>query len=440
MDITQLKDYCKDDEIKYNLSLRSKNKPASQFEYNNPLEADGVPILARPRSTEADPNIKVTYNTFATIQRTKAGYMGSSIIREYGDDISEDVKAKYKTFDNLNNTKTLFKKMMFSCAGWGNTFSLCYIDKKTYQVRMKQIPAWQAKVIYDDNNEPIQGFVYYKEGDNYIVYEYDDLLVTKYRKMKTSDNYEVLEPASLHGFQYMPLIEWKNNDNEQGNAQTAISLLDAYDLLMSDNITEWATFRTAYLMLKNAGFFDDEKKATLRKTGIFTLDGENSEVKFVTKDVNPEFVKFITSEAWSGIWVVASSVDPKALASLSNATAFQISQLYRNMEEDCKDTELEWGQSMEYLDRVLMSYWTGLDTKSVQTYSTEDITYTFDRSLPKDIVTWLKDMLAAGAKLSQKEILTKAGYTEAESEVIIEDYQNESYEEMPVEEPIEDNV
>jgi hypothetical protein len=142
-------------------------------------------------------------------------------------------------------------------------------------------------------------------------------------------------------------------------------------------------------------------------------------------------VKFITSEAWSGIWVVASSVDPKALASLSNATAFQIAQLYRNMEEDCKDTELEWSQSMEYLDRVLMSYWTVLDTQAVAKYSTEEITYTFERNLPKDVVTWLKDMLAAGAKLSQKEILTKAGYSESESEVIIEDYNNENYEEMP---------
>lgn len=425
-----------DDSLKYNLSLRSKNKPASKFEWSNPEEADGVPILARSKCTDADPNVKTTYNNFAVIQRTKAGYMAGDITRVYADDVQEDLKAKYKEFDNLNHFKSRLKKLCFSSTGWGNTFSLLYLDELK-RPRFKQVNAWNAKVLYDDNDEPIKGFVYYteKDGNQEIeyIYEYDKLNVTKYARKANSQAIEVVEQPTIHGFVGIPVIEWKNNDNIQGNSQIAVSLMDAFDRLMSDNITEWATFRQAYLMLKNAGLIGDEDRERLQKTGIFELSGDNSEVKFITKDINPEFVKFITSETWSGIWVVSSSVDPKALASLSNATAFQISQLYRNMEEDCKDTEMEWKVSLEYLDRLLQSYWNGLDTTAVGKYSTESITYDFVRSLPSDNMTWLKDIVQAGGKLPNKQILIEAGYPEQEAIALSDEALSEQYEEIGLE-------
>lgn len=424
-----IEDFEEIDTLRRNLSMRSKNKPASYFEWNNPELADGVPILARQKTTASDPNVKTTFNNFAMVQRTKAGYMASKITRKYADNIQEDLKAKYIEFDNLNHTKSLWKKLMFSDTGWGNTYTLCYLDEQK-RIRIKQIQSWQGKVIYDKNDEPIEGYVYYKKDKEDFIYYYDALEVTEYKKTENSPQYKKITKG-FHGFTQLPLIEWSNNDNKIGNAQIAVSLMDAYDRLMSDNITEWATFRNAYLLLKNAGIIDDDAKQTMQKTGIFSVDGDNSEIKFITKDVNPEFVKFITSETWAGIWTVASSVDPKALASLSNATAFQIAQLYRNMEEDCQDTELEWLVSFEYLDRVLNSYWNGLDIKSITTYSTESITYDFQRNIPKDVMTWLKDMLSAGGKLPQKEIFIKAGYDETKAEELVEEYSQETYEEMP---------
>ena len=102
--------------------------------------------------------------------------------------------------------------------------------------------------------------------------------------------------------------------------------------------------------------------------------------------------------------------------------------MYRNMEEDCKDTEAEWKISLEYLDRILKSYWTGLDVRSVNDYSTEDINYDFKRNIPNDVMTWLKDMLQAGGKLPQKEIFIKAGYTEQKADELVQEAENESYE------------
>ena len=414
------------DEITFRLHLRSLNKPASCFEWHNPLMADGIPIYARQKSTYSDPNIRVGYNNFQVIQRTKSGYLGGDIQRTYSDNIPDEVKAKYSEFDNLNHFKSFLKRLMFSCTGWGNTYSLCYLDEEN-NVRIKQVQSWQAKVEYDDNGEPLKGYVYYPIDERMHVWEYDGVYVTEWIASKSGASYILLAEPKEHGFKGIPLIEWCNNDNKQGNSELAVPLMDAYDRLISDNITESATFRAAYLLLKNMGFLDDKTKAQMAKTGVFSANGD-ADARFLTKDINPEFIKFVMSETWAGIWIVSSSVDPKALASLTNATAFQISQMYRNMEEDCKDTEAEWKISLEYLDRILKSYWTGLDVRSVNDYSTEDINYDFKRNIPNDVMTWLKDMLQAGGKLPQKEIFIKAGYTEQKAEELVQEAENESYE------------
>lgn len=414
------------DEITFRLHLRSLNKPASCFEWHNPLMADGIPIYARQKATYSDPNIRVGYNNFQVIQRTKSGYLGGDIQRTYSDNIPDEVKEKYLEFDNLNHFKSFLKKLMFSCTGWGNTYSLCYLDEAN-NVRIKQVQSWQAKVEYDDNGEPLKGYVYYPIDERMHVWEYDGVYVTEWIASKSGASYLLLTEPKEHGFKGIPLIEWCNNDNKQGNSELAVPLMDAYDRLISDNITESATFRAAYLLLKNMGFLDDKTKAEMAKTGVFSANGD-ADARFLTKDINPEFIKFVMSETWAGIWIVSSSVDPKALASLTNATAFQISQMYRNMEEDCKDTEAEWKISLEYLDRILKSYWTGLDVRSVNDYSTEDINYDFKRNIPNDVMTWLKDMLQAGGKLPQKEIFIKAGYTEQKAEELVQEAENESYE------------
>lgn len=436
----------KSDRTKFNLHLRAENKPARKFYWVNPEEADGIPILARQAVSLSDPNIKATFNNFAVIMNKKAGYLAGNIKRKYADTIPDSLKnsinAKYEEFDRLNNTDTLFSELMASCAGWGNTYTLCYIDKPedeeitenkiNYPVRIREVEAWNSKVEYDDNKEPEKAYIYeQKRKEKRIkVYEYDKLFVSEYYLTESGRiDSDVIQYR--HGFTEIPLIEWKNNKLSRGNAQNAVSLMDAYDRLMSDNITEWATFRQAYLFLKNMGLIDETTAQRMQKTGAIIGQGESSEVRFVTKDVNPEFVKFITEKTWSSIWIVAASIDPEAIGSLTNATAFQIQQMYANMESDCKFTEQCWMKSFEYLDRVLKSYWVGLDINSIPDYSTYDIDYEMIRTIPKDVMTYLKDLRTAGGLLPNAEILKQAGYDDKLAEELASQAADENVDMLP---------
>ena len=428
--------------LKYNLHLRSINKPARKFDWKNPEMADGIPIFARQAVSMSDPNIKATFNNFAVIMNKKAGYLAGNIQRKYSDDIQEEVKEKYKEFDRLNNTDTLYSDLMASCAGWGNTYTLCYIDKPkeniltdnkvNFPLRVKEVQAWKAEVDYDDNGEPEEAYIYEEDDNRTIeVYRYDKIFVQKIKIDKSSGRVLEEEKPLRHGFTEIPVIEWKNNKLCRGNAQNAVTLMDAYDRLMSDNITEWATFRQAYLLLKGLGLVDEETKSLMQKTGVITSPTDTGEARFITKDVNPEFVKYITEKTWKSIWIVSASVDPEALGSLTGATAFQILQMYANMEQDCKFTEQQWMRSFEYLDRVLKSYWTGLDINSVADYSTYDIDYELIRTMPKDEMTILKDLRAAGGMLPNAEILKRSGYDEQAAEELAQRATEENYDAIP---------
>lgn len=178
------------------------------------------------------------------------------------------MKEKYKEFDNLNHFKSFLKKLMFSCTGWGNTYSLCYLDEQN-RARIKQIPSWQGKVIYNNDGEPVKAYVYYDIDERKHIWEYNSLYVTEWLASKSGASYSVISEPKEHGFKGIPLVEWPNNDNKQGNSETAVALMDAYDRLMSDNITEGATLRAAYLLLKNMGLVDDDTKAEMQRTGVF---------------------------------------------------------------------------------------------------------------------------------------------------------------------------
>lgn len=413
---------------KYNLFLRSLGRVASKFDWSNSEDADGVPILARHNVTNADPNIKIAYDNFSSIQNEKASYMASKIKRVYSDKIEDKVKTKYQDFDRLNSFNTKLQDMMVSCVGWGNTYSLCYLDENK-KIRFKEINAWNAKVFYDENGEPKEAVICYQHEDSSYLYFYDKLNVTVYKSIDSKVDYvntktyiTVENETTLHGFKEIPVIEWINNKQKRGNAQKATSLIDAYDRLISDGVTEWATLRNAYLFLKDMGFIDEEAKASMQKTGLIIGNSDSSEIRFVTKDVNPEFTELLADKVWSGIWVVACSVDPIALSTLANVTAFQIAQMYRCMEQDSQNTESRWQRSLEHLDRVLKSYWTKLDESPVSDYDTYNVNYEFVRNLPRDILSELEALRRAGGELPQSEIFIKYGYDEDKAKKLAKEH------------------
>lgn len=434
-----------EDRVNYNLFMRSMGKPASQqYGWATPLEADGVPVWARKNPRSGTPNIKVSTEIFNDIITTKASYGFSDIQREFADDIDDTVKDLYKEYDRMSHTDTLMNDLAEDDAMCGISYTLTFLhgEGKDRKPMTKRYPAWNGYVKYDDmTGLPVLGCIYgcvgkkdnrYTTGESetYFIEVYDNTMRYRYEGKSETDNFE-LKSEEPHGFKEVPVVEWLNNKKRVGNAELALSAIDALDSLMSDGASEIATLANAYLVLINAGSVNEEMKKQFRDTGILPMQ-ENAKAEFITKDINPEFISLVKEELRKIAYEASQSLDPRVLAGKTELRKTQADNLFAPLDKSCKATERNWQKSLELLDRVLKSFWTGLAIPSVADYDTYDIDYKFNYNKPSDILTELKEIKEAGGVLPQYKIfMLSLGLNEDAARALAEESKNEQTEMLP---------
>lgn len=405
-----IKEGQKEDEKNYKLYLRSTGQKASKELWSDPYDADGVPILARKKKGTIVPT-KTAHDLFSKIMNNKGGYL-KYINREYAysseeDDesrakktylVPDDVRESYRLFDIVNSTEKIYKNNMAKCAGWGDTYTLLSLadpdDSHPSIPRIKEVNSWNAKLLKDGKTGDTRlGVIYYDKA----LFIYDETDVYIYEK---NSNEYVMKDTVAHGFKHVPLIQWRNNEENRGNAERSVPLMDAYDGIISDGATEIKSFANAYIVLKNSGKIDEDTRKLMVETGILPLEGEGASAEFLTRQINPAFIQFMSDNIWSAIFSTASSFNPKALGQISNSTAYQIRMFFKDMEDDMNFTTLEWLDSLRYQDKLLESYWTGLASPSTESYDTTDISYQFVYNIPENLLVDLEVAQRAGIQLT----------------------------------------
>lgn len=171
---------------------------------------------------------------------------------------------------------------------YGSGFELIYADD-TAEVKSYVLDNTQAFVCYDNTaaQRELCGIYYYKRYDlnNAVkgivcyVYTADEVI----RFETSSDNYLALREVerTSHYFGRVPMIEYINNRNRQGDFEQLISLIDAYNVLQSDRINDKEQFVDAFLFLKNIEI-DSEQASKLREEKIL-LGYEDSAAQYLSK-------------------------------------------------------------------------------------------------------------------------------------------------------------
>jgi SPP1 family phage portal protein len=405
------------------------------FDQRGSIESQGIPILGRGIISSADLNIRASSDFVNLIKNEKSGYLGHNITRVIAEDVpnKDAIEDKYLNYDRINKTPTLRSELIGDMALYGSSYTLYYIEEN--EVYTKKFFPWNAEVFYNEKTgTPEAGYVYVAGKEKDRMYIYDSVNREEYVCNKendaSSDKWELVESAP-HGFGRVPLIQWKNNSYNMGNAERVLSYIDAYDLVVSDTSTEQSAIRQAILVLKDvegAGSKDagDDDDGTgfmekVQKAGAIEV-GEGGEVSFTEKNLNPDFARMVLDELEKNIFRFANIVDSDKLINLSQATQKQISFLYRSMDNDCDITEKQMQWSLELEDRLLKSFWTTIDTKSLGDYDTFKIDYVFIRNKPVDELADLEAMQRAGVPLpAYKKIMMALGVAEEKARLLAEE-------------------
>jgi len=228
-------------------------------------KAEELPIQYREFKDPTKINNKMNNDYRGEIIDTGVGYMyGVPIIyqvegRDYTEEELLEKNIFLDSFEQINHFPDIDSEVgkMASICGYGSR--LVYIDKEGLE-RVVNIDPWESIFIENQSTKEVDYAMRYypfevvKDDKTRTtttkVEWYDDEKVTFYIKGEDGsyilDDTEPVNPL-YHTFDYVPMIKFKNNDEELGDFEKVEELIDGYDRLISDAQNEMEEFRQAYM-------------------------------------------------------------------------------------------------------------------------------------------------------------------------------------------------
>ena len=243
-------------------------------------------IDSRRKNSSGTVNNKVICNHAKYIVDMAMSYLvGNPITYSCSDGYDiEALKNTYREQDIASLDCDLEKDM----AIMGHSFELVYVDEEA-EVRSVKLSPINSFVVYGAQvgEKPLLGVHYYKKRDIHSNVTGVCALVCDsehmYTFIKDSDSFEGMEllEKSRHFFGEVPMLEYKNNDERQGDFEQMISLIDAYNILQSDRVNDKEQFVEAFLFLSGIDL-DTQQAKKLREERIL-MGYEGSEAKYLSK-------------------------------------------------------------------------------------------------------------------------------------------------------------
>lgn len=242
-------------------------------------------------SRDGQPNNKIVNPYPKYITDMLVGYFVGqpiSYTSKEEDGLLEDLQAIFDYSDEQEENLELAK----ICSIKGKAYELLYRDEDA-RIRFNEFGPDQMFVIYDMTISPSIKFAirYYDvgEGNDKITYAevYDKEVCTLY---KGKDSDLSLEQITPHTFKDVPVVEYVNNKEEQGDFEQVITLIDAYNKAQSNTLNDMDQFTDAYLILVNMAGTDSERIDDLKRNRVMLLD-DDGDAKWLIKEINDAWVE-----------------------------------------------------------------------------------------------------------------------------------------------------
>ena len=254
-------------------------------------------ILNRDIKVVNAPNYKLPVSYARKIIRTVVGYMYKPGLITYNieDDAYGDLLRE--VFEQNNeDTKTTAMGRQTSIQGVG--YELHYVTPMGIP-RFAQVPADRLIPVYTYDIEPqlaaaIRIARKTDEGKDIEVY-YPFRVEYYFIPSKQMGNNPKIESrgSAEHLYSSVPVVVFENNEEQIGDFDLVIDLIDAYDLLISDSLNEFDRFAQAYLIMKGLSLKEEDVNKIKQRRIIETVDKE-SMISFLTKEIPSEYIRFMS--------------------------------------------------------------------------------------------------------------------------------------------------
>lgn len=298
---------------------------------------------------------------------------------------------------------------------FGRAYELVYMSAdENPSPRVTVIDPRNAFVVYDDTveHEPVFGVYYYPVYGAYNTIEkYKGQYITRDKIVAftatSSRSIEMEDAPFANPFGMVTLIEYSNNEEQQGDFEQVISLIDAYNILQSDRVNDKQQFVEAILLIKGQMLGDNEEEEieayqSLRKYGLLMLDKDAS-AEWLTRTFDESSVEILRSSIEQDIhkFTGIPCMTDDNFAGNTSGVAMKYKLL--GFEQVTKIKERYMRDGLKYRLRLFCAM---LSIKGMPAIDPEQIEIVFTRALPSNelelaqVVATLQGMVPDATLLS----------------------------------------
>lgn len=233
------------------------------------------------------PNHKIVANHAKYIVDIATGFLVGNPIAYSGSQVDK-ILDEYSRMDIISHDTELGKDLSVFGIGYELMY-LAPVDEGDTEIRIKSIDPRGIFVVTDDtvDKNPLFG-VHYQQRfkldgslNYYLINVYTEDKIFTYHAKGLSKGQMSLFEESEHYFGAVPVVEYRNNEERQGDFEQQISQFDAYNLLQSDRINESEQRVNSILFIKGFTLGEDN----LTHDSIIETTEKDSDLKWLIKEI-----------------------------------------------------------------------------------------------------------------------------------------------------------
>lgn len=314
---------------------------------------------------------------------------------------------------------------------YGLAYEYIYVKENETTLCIKNISAENTFMVKDDSIEENELFaVYYyvrkddsgKSPDHYMA----TVVTMNYKYELDIENTPTIQPTTeTPTFHYMgeiPIIEYQNNKLAIGDFELQIPLIDAYNSLMSDRITDKEQFVDSILALYGTLLADDTvidedgkeedgvqaAMQKVKKRKVLELPGEGAKAEYLTRTFDESGVEILKKAIEQDIHKFSHipCMTDESFGGNVSGVAMEFKLL--GMENITKIKTRYYKKGLRKRLRIFANF---LNLKGKQ-IDVSGITPTFTRALPKNLLEISQIIANLWGKVSRKTLLSQIPFVE----------------------------
>lgn len=307
---------------------------------------------------------------------------------------------------------------------YGRAYEYVYTKEGESELTIRNLPAENTFMVHDDTIEENELFaVYYyrrKDDTDRTTAVFIATVITRnYRYVLNIEDINgpqpLLESPEEHYMDCVPVIEYYNNKLALGDYELQIPLIDAYNALMSDRVTDKEQFIDAILALYGSLLGDGEGKDEEGKTAAQRL--KRDRLLELPKDAKAEYLTRTFDE--SGVEILKKALE-QDIHKFSHIPCMSDESFGGNVSGVAMEFKL---LGMENITKIKTRYYKkglrkrlrifrGFLEKKGINIDVAGITPVFTRALPKNLLEISQIIANLWGKVSKKTLLSQVPFVD----------------------------